>query len=148
MKFIGNNMLDLRWLYEGDGNTKFFHQLASSNKKISIISSLEINGSLSFYFKVIEKHILLYYRDLLGSQDKISITFSVNIWSDIEKVIDFENSCLTAPFTVEKIHRVVFEMSASKAPGFDGFLMLFYQKYWDLIKADLLYFSGFSFLSF
>jgi hypothetical protein len=55
-KFIGNNVLDLGG-YMRVMLIQFFHQLASSNKILSTISSLEINVSLSFDSKEIEKHI-------------------------------------------------------------------------------------------
>jgi hypothetical protein len=66
----------------------------------------------------------------LGSRDNISASFSTDIWTDIEKVTDLENNCLTSPFNLDEIHRAVFDMDASKAPCSDGFLMLFYQHYW------------------
>ncbi|KAK3217731.1 hypothetical protein Dsin_011701 [Dipteronia sinensis] len=38
-----------------------------------------------------------------------------------------------AKFTSDEIKRAVFDMSPSKAPSLDGFLTLFYQKYWSTV---------------
>jgi len=35
------------WLKEGDKCTKFFHQIANSNRKSNSIESLSVNGSIS-----------------------------------------------------------------------------------------------------
>lgn len=43
-----------------------------------------------------------------------------------------------APFTEEEIKNVVFSCYAEGAPGPDGLPFLFYQKFWDLVKGDLV----------
>ena len=49
-----------------------------------------------------------------------------------------ESFKLIQPFTLEEIKSAVFEMNPDKAPGPDGFSMVFYQKYWDLVQTDLM----------
>jgi hypothetical protein len=60
-----------------------------------------------------------------------------DVWDNSEKVSSSSNSFLTAPFTMEEIHKAIFSMGADKAPGPDGFSMFFYHTYWDIIKLDL-----------
>jgi hypothetical protein len=74
----------------------------------------------------------------LGSKNKTLAFFSVDIWSAHEKVSFKENKSHTAPFTLEEIKSVVFQMNPNKAHGSDDFSILFYQTYWDLIKDDLV----------
>jgi hypothetical protein len=49
-----------------------------------------------------------------------------------------ENADLEKPFTKDEIKTVVFESYAAGAPGPDGFSFLFYQKFWEVIKHDLM----------
>lgn len=49
-----------------------------------------------------------------------------------------ENDVLTKPFSKEEIKSVVFSCYAEGALGLDGVSFLFYQRFWDLIKNDLL----------
>jgi hypothetical protein len=45
---------------------------------------------------------------------------------------------LTAPFTEEEIKAAVFDCYAEGAPGTDAIPFLFYQKFWSMIKDDLV----------
>jgi hypothetical protein len=38
----------------------------------------------------------------------------------------------------EEIKGVIFQIEHNKAPGPDGFLLEFYQVFWELIKHDLM----------
>jgi hypothetical protein len=45
---------------------------------------------------------------------------------------------LDADFSEKEVKEAVFGSYADGAPGPDGFSFLFYQKFWDLIKPDLM----------
>lgn len=47
------------------------------------------------------------------------------------------NDFLCAPFTAEEVHKAIFYMHPSKAPGPNGFTALFYQKLWPIIGEDI-----------
>lgn len=48
------------------------------------------------------------------------------------------NEQLMGPILLEELERIVFHMRKGKAPGPDGFLVGFFQEFWDIIKLDLL----------
>jgi hypothetical protein len=58
--------------------------------------------------------------------------------ADIPQVSMAENDLLTAPYTEEEVQKAIFQMEHNKAPGPDGFIVEFYQTFWDTIKVDLL----------
>lgn len=43
------------------------------------------------------------------------------------------------PFTLEEIKQVVFSFQGDKSLGPDGFSMCFFQHFWDIISADILF---------
>jgi hypothetical protein len=53
-------------------------------------------------------------------------------------VTDAHNSELDKEFSEKEIKEAVFGSYAEGAPGPDGFSFLFYQKFWELIKPELL----------
>ena len=49
-----------------------------------------------------------------------------------------ENESLLAPFLEAEIKEAIFSCYAEGAPGPDGLPFLFYQKFWNLVKQDLV----------
>ncbi|XP_068323301.1 uncharacterized protein [Pyrus communis] len=47
------------------------------------------------------------------------------------------NKALTAPVTDEEIKEAAVQMGGLKAPGPDGFQGVFYQSYWEIVRADV-----------
>lgn len=44
---------------------------------------------------------------------------------------------MTVKFTKAKIYSVVKDLGSSKALGYDGFLVIFYQRFWRLVGVDM-----------
>ena len=57
---------------------------------------------------------------------------------NIPQVSQKENDGLISQFTETEVRDVVFQIEHNKAPGPDGFLVKFYQVFWNLIKDDLI----------
>ena len=45
---------------------------------------------------------------------------------------------LEVPFSEHEIREAIFYMAGDKAPGPDGFLALFFQEFWDIVKGELM----------
>nr|CAD1820644.1 unnamed protein product [Ananas comosus var. bracteatus] len=45
---------------------------------------------------------------------------------------------LHEPFTVDEVKLAIFSSEPEKAPGPDGFPMLFYQRFWNILKDDIM----------
>ena len=57
---------------------------------------------------------------------------------DFQRVSNVENSILTAPFLEKEVKEAIFQMEHNKARGPDGFPAEFYQRFWEIIKHDLM----------
>jgi hypothetical protein len=126
------------WLREGDANTKFFHKIASSNRRCQQITSLDIDNVPCTDASLIKSHVFSYYKSMPGTKIFLSAFLDAALWSEHEKVSPEENAMLCIPFSSEEIHKALFQMNPNKAPDPDGFSVLFYQTYWDLIKEDVV----------
>ena len=62
-----------------------------------------------------------------------------NFWEEEDKVSRNENELLIAPFSELEIKNAIFSCYAEGAPGPDGLSFLFYQKFWNLIKNDVMH---------
>jgi hypothetical protein len=79
-----------------------------------------------------------YYKDLYKFENRSDIRLQDNFFSDDEIVSVEENIMLGRAFTEEKVREVVFGSYVDGAPGLDGLSFMFYQKFWDIIKEDLI----------
>jgi mannosylglycoprotein endo-beta-mannosidase len=57
---------------------------------------------------------------------------------DIPQLSEEENRIPTADFNEKEVPDAVMQMEKNKAPGPDGFLIEFYQRFWETIKYDLM----------
>nr|CAD1837592.1 unnamed protein product [Ananas comosus var. bracteatus] len=53
-----------------------------------------------------------------------------------DEILDL--SSLQEPFTVTEVKRAIFSNAPEKVPCPDGFSMLFYQRFWSLLKNDIM----------
>jgi len=62
-----------------------------------------------------------------------------NFWEEEDKVSRNENELLIAPFSESEIKDAIFSYYAEGAPWPNGLSFLFYQKFWNLIKNDMVH---------
>lgn len=56
------------------------------------------------------------------------------------KVTDAMGADLTRPYTAEEVSKAVKQMHPLKSPGPDGMSPIFYQKFWHIIRNDVVTF--------
>jgi hypothetical protein len=88
----------LKWILEGDSNTQFFHTVASNNKRKNFIFSLEIDGSMDFDQNILRKHVIDFYRNLLGTTTTRIISLQPNFWDSCTKLTVEQIAFLESPF--------------------------------------------------
>ena len=79
-----------------------------------------------------------FYKKLFAKDSREDFTLQSDFWDTDGLVTEAENSLLTAPFSEEEIKDAVFNSYAEGAPGPDGLSFLFYQKFWGVVKHDLV----------
>ncbi|CAN1820450.1 LINE-1 retrotransposable element ORF2 protein [Linum perenne] len=126
----------IRWLKEGDKNTKFFHASTIQRRQKNRILKLKTDDLLWIEEEEeIARHIKSFYENLFTAREEVQED-EISNW--IPSVITEEmNRNLCRPITDEEIKNAVFQMGPNKSPGPDGFPGFFYQKYWELVKQQL-----------
>lgn len=126
------------WLREGDRNTAFFHNSATTRKKINTIEGIR-NGNGVWVNK--EEEVMEVVRDYfvksfsgISQSDQVQEVLAGVEW----KVSEDMNDRLTRPFEREEIGQAMKQMEPQKAPGIDGTPALFYQRYWGLVGNELM----------
>lgn len=79
-----------------------------------------------------------FYDILFGEEQRSGVKLDEDFWEEEEKVTQAENDILEAKITEEEIKEAIFGSYVEGAAGPDGFSFLFYQKFWEIIKADFM----------
>jgi hypothetical protein len=86
----------------------------------------------------LKNYITCFYKDLFGPSQDNTMTLDEAQIVDIPQVNQAKNEFLMPYFTEKEIRDAIFTMEHNKALGPDGFPVEFYQKFWDVIKVDLM----------
>ena len=127
-----------RNILEGDRNTSYFHVVANQRSRKKRIEVLEGPNGLVEDQKGMMDIALNFYKHLFRREDKPRISLGQDFWRHEDLVSGSENELLTAPFSEGEIKEAVWSCYADGAPGPDGISFMFYHKFWDLIKSDLV----------
>ena len=133
----------VRWLEEGEKNSKYFCNLENISWQKKTISRLkDEEGNLTADSDKILKEIHEFYNQLYSNpeychmpDDSVHQDLFNNI--DIPKLTDDEKQILEKPLSKQEIFNVIKSMKMNKTPGFDGLPIEFYIVFWPDI-CDML----------
>ncbi|CAL9247494.1 unnamed protein product, partial [Arabidopsis halleri] len=123
----------IRWLKEGDANTRFFHRAVLAHHAKNLIKYLRgDDDSRVENVDQIKDMIVSYYTHLLGSESESTTPFSVDTIRALHpfRCDDTLSAKLSAIPSEEEITISVFSMPKNKAPGPDGFPVEFFWDTW------------------
>ncbi|KAF7843734.1 reverse transcriptase [Senna tora] len=124
------------WLKEGDRNTKFFHNSASKRRRKNTIKRLtDRAGEWKEELDDMREIAVEYFKEIFTSSKPEN--YDDVIVHVLRKISDYLMHSLDENFTMEEVKEACFMMYPTKAPGPDGFLALFYQKYWEVVGTDV-----------
>lgn len=125
----------LVWLKEGDACTRFFHLRMSARKRRNFIPALKNrDGNMLWSHAEKEQDAFDHYNSLLGSKAQRGCTFN---WNSLN-LSSINGSDLDNTFTENEIFDAISQMPSEKAPGPDGFTIVFYKSCWSIIKHSVV----------
>jgi hypothetical protein len=122
----------IKWATLGDENSRFFHSMATTQKRKNHIQSITSANGVSVSEHKDKAEILLQaYKERLGQTDNISGAHHITALLNTTNL-----AFLEVPFTPKEIDDVVADFPHNKSPGPDGFNAEFLQKCWPIIRKD------------
>jgi hypothetical protein len=125
-------------LLEGDRNTAYFQAIANQRSRKKRIDCLEGPIGLVYDQKGMMQIVVDFYKKLFAKEPDVNVKLGPHFSDEQDKVTAEKNESLLAPFVESEIKDAIFSCYAEGAPGPDGLPFLFYQKFWDLVKKDLV----------
>jgi len=130
---IARHRSRIRYLEEGDANTKFFHLQACHRKRKSYIPAFQLNGTWVSAEVEKEEIVFNYFKGILGTPFQRLHSLQFN-----ELLPTVNLSGIDACFSEEEIWAAVTDLPSDRAPGPDGFSGIFYKMTWGTIKQDII----------
>ncbi|KAL4280566.1 hypothetical protein GQ457_03G000290 [Hibiscus cannabinus] len=131
----------VKWFEEGDRNTKFFHLIASHRRRVNSLTCIRLNGVLVSDPATVKRGVFDFFFKAYNTKTAIEVenmNLNFNILSEAHRVI------LESSFTEEEVWRAIRSSCSNKAPGPDGFNMLFFKRFWPFLKGSIMkFFSDF-----
>ncbi len=125
----------MQWLKARDANTKFFQLKASARRSKNFITRLEDGPAVYSDHASMTTLLFNFFKNQLGTE--VSSDTSLDLpYLFANENIDLHS--LQDSFIEEEVRRVVFSYAPEKAPGLESFPLLFYQRFWRVIKNDLM----------
>lgn len=119
---------------EGDANTRYFHLYANHHRRRSYITQLKVEDSWIQSHDEMSEAIAVYYENLSGKLAHRAHSLD----PDALNVQVHDLSSLEACFFEQEVWEAIRSLPVDKAPGPNGFIALFYQQFWSIIKPDVM----------
>ncbi|GMJ02965.1 hypothetical protein HRI_003965700 [Hibiscus trionum] len=130
-----NQKSRLKWLLEGDKNTRFFHAVASMRSRSNNIQKLTVGNSTIEDPKAIANQFEVFYKKAYNSSNTVRVK---KFERDFLKLNQVDARQIDEPFTQEEVWSAIKATDGTRAPGPDGFNLEFFKRYWTQIKDEIM----------
>ncbi|GKB50694.1 RNA-directed DNA polymerase, eukaryota [Tanacetum coccineum] len=125
----------IKWDFEGDENSRFFHNMVKRRCDRNSIRGLMIDSMWCEDPQRIKGEIFRFYKGIFSASDRRRPRFVNN---RVPKLSIEDALCLEVSFSKSKVWNTVCGCRSDKAPGPDGFNFKYIKRFWDVIKVDVL----------
>ena len=127
----------VKWLCDGDENSRFFHCYLKAKNRRSNINGLMVNGNWVTDCAAIKLETWRFFGDKFHE----TCTSRPPLISDKFRMLsDCDRQFLEAPFDIRGIRESIWNCGGDKAPAPDGFTFNFIKRYWDFMQDDIMRF--------
>lgn len=154
--YIGPSVPRKSGWFQAERNTSYFHRVASVRARRNRIVCLKsvggelVTGQDEIQHLVVSHFLELFQGSFCRNEGEgnlgLGLCNSTGLGSERAQLLsnlgvrlsDSQIRELELPFSEGEVRDAVFQMKGMKAPGPDGFVAGFYQKFWDWVGADVV----------
>ncbi|KAJ9557115.1 hypothetical protein OSB04_011729 [Centaurea solstitialis] len=126
----------VKWLKEGDSNTRYFHMAIKEKRHSQQIHSIRDMSGVYVHDEEVPKAFLDHLKSIIGTSDA-SIDPQIPDGIITHSLSFEEANHMIRPFTDEDVRNAMFSIGNEKAPGPDGFSAKFFKATWNTIGKDV-----------
>jgi hypothetical protein len=125
----------VKWVKEGDSNSKFFHESLKSRRRRNNLVALKDGDHWIQGVEEVKEFVKNFFENNFSERwdrrpnlNRIQFQF----------LSEEDNFLLMSPFSIEEVKEVIWSSDGNKCPGPDGFNFKFLKVCWDIIKDDIM----------
>ncbi|XP_019232866.1 PREDICTED: uncharacterized protein LOC109213514 [Nicotiana attenuata] len=127
-----------QWLKLGDSNSAFFFaNMKSRISQTKIRSLMTTTGEIVQTMEAIEKEIVDFYKELLGSSATALPAIHPRVMKEGKMLNRKQQLKLIEPVREEEVYNALKNIDDLKAPGCDRFNLFFFKKSWGIIGKEI-----------
>ena len=124
----------VRWLKEGDCNSRYFHLLMNSRRITNAVKGVLINGSWVDDPTTVKEEICRFFKNRFAEPEQLRPVLNGTRFNGLGQQ---QNELLVTHFHEEEIRSAVWECGSEKSPGPDGLNFKFIKQFWEVLKPDI-----------
>lgn len=126
----------VKWLKEGDANTRFFHATVKDRHRRQRICAIKNDtGTLITTQKAIQDEAISFFSNLFKEEDCSEMEHLLHGIPDILDSSD--TNSLLMPITQKEVEEAVWKLDPDSAAGPDGYTGYFFRHCWEIIQQDV-----------
>lgn len=137
LSFLGQKA-KVRWLEEGDDNTRLFHKSIRMRRVQNRINTIQNErGEWVSKPEDVSEAFLQFYKSLLGSSG-LTRPLEEIIINQGKVVSEEQKVMLNLQFSSDELKQALFSIPDEKSPGIDSYTSLFFKKAWEIVGLDVI----------
>ncbi|GKD17075.1 hypothetical protein Tco_1206233 [Tanacetum coccineum] len=125
----------VEWLEVGDSNSAYFHKSIKSQNQRSRIDVIRNADDVEVTCSLVPTVFVEHYEAFLGTQMQCSDLDTTGLFT--KQVSNVARDNMVRPITNDEIKKAMFNIGDDKAPGPDGYTLVFFKKGWDIVVGDV-----------
>ncbi|KAJ9541740.1 hypothetical protein OSB04_028246 [Centaurea solstitialis] len=127
----------VKWLSDGDSNTRYFHQVVKEKRHAKQIYSVCNSDGTFVYDGEVAEAFIEHFKLIIGTSDPmVDPTMPQEMFLKQLSLADALH--MIRPIQDAEIKDAIFQIGNDKAPGSDGFSAKFFKAAWEVIGTDVL----------
>jgi hypothetical protein len=127
----------MRWVKEGDSNSRFFHESIKSRRRRNQLVALKDGDHWVQGVEEVKGFVKNYFENNFKERWESRPNLNGIHFQSLEEE---DNILLTAPFSLEEVREAIWCSDGNKCPGPDGFNFNILKVCWEIIKGDVMAF--------
>lgn len=132
----------IKWILDGESNTKFFHQTTLARRRVNKIFMLKVDGEWMDNQELLKQHGRSHFENIFGPPIPPANSRINRLARSVHqaRITRDEFHMLQAQFTEKEVKSAVWASHPTKAPGPDGLQAFFYQQCWTEVGPSVVSF--------